>query len=158
MTRVACPGSFDPVTMGHLDVIERAAAQFDEVIVLVTANPQKPGGLFAPAERVRLIREVTGHLRNVTVDTWGGLLVDYTTRHGVTALVKGLRSVLDYEYELPMAQMNRQLTGLDTFFLVTDAKYSYVSSTLCKEVAHFGGDLAGLLPDVVVEALAAKRR
>ncbi|KQB83868.1 pantetheine-phosphate adenylyltransferase [Corynebacterium oculi] len=154
--KAVCPGSFDPMTMGHLDIFERAAAQFDEVIVLVTANPHKNSGLFTVAERKELIEESVAHLGNVSVDHWGGLLVDYTTAHKVTALVKGLRSSLDYEYELPMAQMNRRLSGVDTFFLLTDEKYGYISSTLCKEVARFGGDISGLLPPHVVEVVRAK--
>ncbi|KQB86442.1 pantetheine-phosphate adenylyltransferase [Corynebacterium lowii] len=154
--KAVCPGSFDPVTMGHLDIFERAAAQFDEVIVLVTANPNKKSGLFSVAERMSLLEEAVAHLGNVRVDNWGGLLVEYTTAHKVTALVKGLRSSLDYEYELPMAQMNRRLSGVDTFFLLTDEKYGYISSTLCKEVARYGGDISGLLPPHVVEAVEAK--
>lgn len=154
--KAVCPGSFDPVTMGHLDIFERAAAQFEEVIVLVTANPNKKSGLFSVAERMSLLEEAVAHLGNVRVDNWGGLLVDYTTAHKVTALVKGLRSSLDYEYELPMAQMNRRLSGVDTLFLLTDEKYGYISSTLCKEVARYGGDISGLLPPHVVEAVEAK--
>ena len=153
--RVVCPGSFDPVTMGHVDVFERAARQFDEVTVLVTHNPNKQG-MFSIDERLGLIEAATAHLPNVTCDSWSGLLVDYTTAHGVTALVKGLRSGLDYEYELPMAQMNKRLSGLDTFFLLTDPKYGYISSTLWKEVARYGGDVSGILPPVVVDALHAK--
>lgn len=154
--KAICPGSFDPITLGHLDIIARAASQFSEVTVLVTANPNKKTGLFDVHERMELIREATGHLSNVTVDTWGSLLVDYTTAHGITALVKGLRSSLDYEYELPMAQMNRRLSGVDTFFLLTNEKYGYVSSTLCKEVAKYGGDVSGLLPKAA--AMAVKER
>ncbi|MEJ4099918.1 pantetheine-phosphate adenylyltransferase [Corynebacterium mastitidis] len=154
--KAVCPGSFDPVTMGHVDIFERAAAQFDEVTVLVTANPHKSSGLFSVEERKGLIARAVAHLGNVRVDHWGGLLVDYTTAHRVTALVKGLRSSLDYEYELPMAQMNRRLSGVDTFFLLTDEKYGYISSTLCKEVARYGGDISGLLPPHVAEAVRAK--
>ncbi|MBC3186268.1 pantetheine-phosphate adenylyltransferase [Corynebacterium sp. zg-331] len=154
--KAVCPGSFDPVTLGHLDIFQRAAAQFEEVVVLVTANPHKSSGLFSVAERERLIEDSVAHLGNVSVDHWGGLLVDYTTAHRVTALVKGLRSSLDYEYELPMAQMNRRLSGVDTFFLLTDEKYGYISSTLCKEVARYGGDISGLLPPHVAEAVHAK--
>lgn len=154
--KAVCPGSFDPITLGHLDIITRASAQFEEVTVLVTANPNKNTGLFTVEERMELIRQSTNHLGNVTVDTWAQLLVDYTTAHGVSALVKGLRSSLDYEYELPMAQMNRRLSGVDTFFLLTDEKYGYVSSTLCKEVARYGGDVSGLLPDPVADALTQK--
>ncbi|MGV0340812.1 pantetheine-phosphate adenylyltransferase [Corynebacterium mastitidis] len=154
--KAVCPGSFDPVTMGHVDIFERAAAQFDEVTVLVTANPHKNSGLFSVEERKDLIARSVAHLGNVRVDNWGGLLVDYTTAHRVTVLVKGLRSSLDYEYELPMAQMNRRLSGVDTFFLLTDEKYGYISSTLCKEVARYGGDISGLLPPHVAEAVRAK--
>lgn len=158
MTTAVCPGSFDPITNGHLDIVSRASRHFDEVVVLVTGNPTKTSGLFSIDERVELIREVIAHLPNVRVDSWGGLLVDYTSAHHITALVKGLRSSLDYEYELPMAQMNRRLTGVDTYFLLTDEKYGYISSSLTKEVAKFGGDVTGLVPDSVREAMAEKYR
>jgi len=158
MTTAVCPGSFDPITNGHLDIVTRASRHFDEVVVLVTGNPTKTSGLFSIDERVELIREVIAHLPNVRVDSWGGLLVDYTSAHHITALVKGLRSSLDYEYELPMAQMNRRLTGVDTYFLLTDEKYGYISSSLTKEVARFGGDVTGLVPDSVREAMAEKYR
>ena len=156
MTKAVCPGSFDPVTNGHMDIFTRAARSFDEVTVLVTGNPNKQSGLFSVDERMDLIRQVTSHIPNITVDTWGGLLVDYTTAHNIGALVKGLRSSLDYDYELPMAQMNRRLSGVDTFFLMTDEKYGYISSSLCKEVAKYGGDLKGLVPDPVFEAMNQK--
>lgn len=156
MRKAVVPGSFDPITFGHLDIVERASRQFDELIVLVTANPNKASGLFTVEERMGLIREATRHIPNVIVDTWGGLLVDYTTEHGVGALVKGLRSSLDYDYEVPMAQMNRRLSGVDTFFLMTDEKYGYVSSSLCKEVAKYGGSIEGLVPDNVVAAVNSK--
>ena len=158
MTSAVCPGSFDPITNGHLDIVTRASRHFDEVVVLVTGNPTKTSGLFSIDERVELIREVIAHLPNVRVDSWGGLLVDYTSAHHITALVKGLRSSLDYEYELPMAQMNRRLTGVDTYFLLTDEKYGYISSSLTKEVAKFGGDVTGLVPDSVREAMAERYR
>lgn len=158
MTVAVCPGSFDPITNGHLDIVTRASRHFDEVVVLVTGNPTKTTGLFSVAERVELIREVTRDNPRVTVDSWGGLLVDYTTDHQVTALVKGLRSSLDYEYELPMAQMNRRLTGVDTYFLLTDEKYGYISSSLTKEVAKYGGDITGLVPEAVRLAMAEKLR
>ncbi|WIM73398.1 pantetheine-phosphate adenylyltransferase [Corynebacterium suedekumii] len=156
--KAVCPGSFDPVTMGHLDIFRRAAQHFDEVVVLVTGNPNKRSGLFTIDERMDLIRDVTADVPNISVDTWGGLLVDYTTEHGISALVKGLRTALDYEYELPMAQMNRRLSGIDTFFLLTDEKYGYISSSLSKEVAKYGGDVTGLLPDAVVRAVEEKYR
>ena len=158
MTTAVCPGSFDPITNGHLDIVTRASRHFNEVVVLVTGNPTKTSGLFSIDERVELIRDVISHLPNVRVDSWGGLLVDYTSAHHITALVKGLRSSLDYEYELPMAQMNRRLTGVDTYFLLTDEKYGYISSSLTKEVAKFGGDVTGLVPDSVREAMAEKYR
>ncbi|WJY67940.1 pantetheine-phosphate adenylyltransferase [Corynebacterium auris] len=158
MTTAVCPGSFDPVTNGHLDIFRRAAAHFEEVIVLVTGNPTKTSGLFTIDERVRLIREVTKDVGNIRVDSWGGLLVHYTTAHHVTALVKGLRSSLDYEYEVPMAQMNRRLTGVDTYFLLTDEKYGYTSSSLCKEVVKYGGDVTGLVPELVEDAMKEKLR
>lgn len=158
MTTAVCPGSFDPITNGHLDIVTRASRHFDEVVVLVTGNPTKTSGLFSIDERVELIREVIAHLPNVRVDSWGGLLVDYTSAHHITALVKGLRSSLDYEYELPMAQMNRRLTGVDTYFLLTDEKYGYISSSLTKEVAKYGGDVTGLVPDSVREAMVEKYR
>ena len=156
--KAVCPGSFDPVTMGHLDIYLRAAAHFDELVVLVTGNPNKKSGLFTIEERMDLIRQVTADVPNIRVDWWGGLLVDYTTEHGIHALVKGLRTALDYEYELPMAQMNRRLTGIDTFFLLTDEKYGYISSSLLKEVAKYGGDVDGLLPHVVAEAVKERYR
>ena len=158
MSTAVCPGSFDPITNGHLDIVTRASRHFDEVVVLVTGNPTKSSGLFTVDERVELIREATAHLPGVRVDSWGGLLVDYTTAHHITALVKGLRSSLDYEYELPMAQMNRRLTGVDTYFLFTDEKYGYISSSLTKEVAKYGGDITGLVPDTVREAMLQKYR
>ncbi|MEH0146709.1 pantetheine-phosphate adenylyltransferase [Corynebacterium sp. Q4381] len=156
MTTAVCPGSFDPITNGHLDIVTRASRHFDEVIVLVTGNPTKTSGLFTIDERVELIRTVTADIPGVRVDSWGGLLVDYTTAHHVTALVKGLRSALDYEYELPMAQMNRRLSGVDTYFLLTDEKYGYISSSLTKEVAKYGGDITGLVPEAVHRAIAEK--
>ncbi|PAT04581.1 pantetheine-phosphate adenylyltransferase [Corynebacterium hadale] len=156
MTTAVCPGSFDPITNGHLDIVRRASHSFDEVIVLVTGNPSKKSGLFSVDERMALISEVTADIPGVRVDSWGGLLVDYTNEHRVTALVKGLRSSLDYDYELPMAQMNRRLSGIDTYFLMTDEKYGYVSSSLCKEVAKYGGDVTGLVPHTVREAMREK--
>ncbi|QPK80095.1 pantetheine-phosphate adenylyltransferase [Corynebacterium lizhenjunii] len=154
MTKAVCPGSFDPMTMGHLDIFTRAAGLFEHVTVLVTGNPDKPSGLFSVHERVELIREVVPE--GITVDHWSGLLVDYASEHGIDTIVKGLRSSLDYEYELPMAQMNRRLTGIDTMFLLTDEKYGYISSSLCKQVAQFGGDITGMFPEPVARAVRAK--
>ncbi|WP_306496671.1 pantetheine-phosphate adenylyltransferase [Corynebacterium striatum] len=153
-TKAVCPGSFDPITLGHVNIINRAAVMFDEVTVLVTANPDKPSGLFSVEERVDFIRETFDS--RIKVDWWSGLLVDYTTAHGIDTLVKGLRSSLDYEYELPMAQMNRRLSGIDTIFLLTDEKYGYISSSLCKQVAKFGGDVTGMFPEHVGRAVVEK--
>ncbi|WP_151530280.1 MULTISPECIES: pantetheine-phosphate adenylyltransferase [Corynebacterium] len=154
-TRSVCPGSFDPVTLGHLDIITRSAATFDEVVVLITHNPHKQG-MFSVEERAQLVQEATTHLPNVRVDTWTGLLVDYTQKEGIDVIVKGLRSSLDYEYELPMAQMNKRLSGIDTFFLLTEQHYGHISSTLCKEVARYGGDVSSMLPGPVAAAMAEK--
>ena len=153
--RAVCPGSFDPITMGHVDIFRRAAQQFDEMVVLVTGNPNKPSGLFSISERVELAEKAVADLPNVTVDWWGGLLVDYTTKHDIGVIVKGLRSALDYEYEVPMAQMNRSLSGVDTMFFMTNPKYGHVSSTLCKEVIKYG-DIHDVLPPDVEEAIQKK--
>lgn len=154
--KAVCPGSFDPVTLGHLDVFSRVAQQFDEVVVLVTGNPNKPTGLFSIAERVELIRQTVAGIDNISVDWWSGLLVDYTTTHDIGVIAKGLRSSLDYEYELPMAQMNRKLSGVDTIFLMTSPAYSHISSTLCKEVVRLGGRVDDALPEHVADALVKK--
>lgn len=159
--RVVCPGSFDPITLGHLDIFTRAAANWEEVVVLVTYNPNK-NGLFTAEERVELIEKSIAAIpngpKNLTVDTWDKLLVDYLNENNIQAMVKGLRSSLDYEYELPMAQMNQRLSGAETYFLLTSPEYGYVSSTLCKEVAKYGGDVSGLLPEPVVAAVEEKFR
>ncbi|MBC6795586.1 pantetheine-phosphate adenylyltransferase [Corynebacterium sp. LK28] len=159
--RVVCPGSFDPITLGHLDIFTRAAANWEEVVVLVTYNPNK-NGLFTAEERIELIEKSIAAIpdgpKNITVDTWDKLLVDYLKENDIQAMVKGLRSSLDYEYELPMAQMNKRLSGAETYFLLTSPEYGYVSSTLCKEVAKYGGDVSGLLPEPVVEAVEEKFR
>lgn len=159
--RVVCPGSFDPITLGHLNIFTRAAANWEEVVVLVTYNPNK-NGLFTAEERVELIEKSIAAIpngpKNITVDTWDKLLVDYLNENNIQAMVKGLRSSLDYEYELPMAQMNQRLSGAETYFLLTSPEYGYVSSTLCKEVAKYGGDVSGLLPEPVVAAVEEKFR
>lgn len=152
MSGAVCPGSFDPVTNGHLDVIERASAQFDRVVVAVLVNPKKQG-MFTVEERLEMLREVTVHLPNVTVDAWQGLLVDYAKNHELTAIVKGLRAVSDFEYELQMAQMNKELSGVDTFFTATNPLYSFLSSSLAKEVVTYGGDVSHLLPPPVYDRL-----
>ncbi len=148
MTRAVCPGSFDPPTHGHLDVIRRAAALFDEVVVAVLVNKSKRS-LFTVEERMAMLTETTAEHSNVTVDSFHGLLVDYCRAHDIPAIVKGLRAVTDFDYELQMAQMNQRLSDVDTLFMSASPEYSFVSSSLVKEVATYGGDVAHLLPDSV---------
>ncbi len=155
MSGAVCPGSFDPVTLGHVDVFERAAAQFDEVVVAVLVNLGK-SGMFTAEERIELIRESTTHLSNLRVESGSGLVVDFVKARGLTAIVKGLRSGTDFDYELQMAQMNRHAAGVDTFFVATAPRYSFVSSSLAKEVAILGGDVSQLLPEPVNVRLRAK--
>jgi pantetheine-phosphate adenylyltransferase len=152
MRRAVCPGSYDPPTNGHLDIIERAASLFDEVVVAVLINKSKQG-LFTVDERMEMLREVSSHLPNVRVDSWYGLLVQYCQQHGIQAIVKGLRAISDFDYELQMAQMNKQLSGVETLFMPTKPPNSFLSSSLIKEVATFGGDVAHLLPDPVHKRL-----
>jgi len=155
MSGAVCPGSFDPVTLGHVDVFERAAAQFDEIVVAVLVNPKK-SGMFDVDERIAMIDEATTHLPNLRVEAGQGLVVDFARARGLTAIVKGLRTGTDFEYELQMAQMNKHIAGVDTFFVATTPKYSFVSSSLAKEVATFGGDVSALLPESVNRRLQAK--
>jgi pantetheine-phosphate adenylyltransferase len=155
MTNAVCPGSFDPPTLGHLDVIGRAAGLFDRLTVAVLVNPDKKG-MFSIDERLDLLRATTAQWPNVAVDSFHGLLVDYCSANGIAAIVKGIRAVSDFDYELQMAQMNHGLTGVQTLFLPTSPAYSFVSSSLVKQVASYGGDVALLLPDVVATALADK--
>lgn len=152
MTRVVCPGSFDPITNGHLDIIERASFLFDEVVVVVLVNESKKG-LFPTERRLELIREAVSELENVTLDSYAGLLVDYCSQNDVQAIVKGLRAVSDFDYELQMAQMNGNLTGIDTVFIPTSPDYTFIASSLVKEVARHGGDVNGLVPKNVLNAL-----
>jgi pantetheine-phosphate adenylyltransferase len=147
------PGSFDPVTNGHLDIIERAARRFDRVVVGVAGNPRKPSRLFSASERVAMLVEVTAHLDTVVVEPFEGLLVDFATRHDATAIVKGLRAVSDFEYELQMAQMNFRLTGIETLFMPTTPEHSFLSSSLVREVASYGGDVSSMVPPSVVQRL-----
>jgi len=155
MTGAVCPGSFDPVTLGHIDVFERAAAQFDEIVVAILINPNKKG-MFTPEERISLIEQSTTHLPNLRVESGQGLVVDFVLARGLTAIVKGLRTGTDFEYELQMAQMNKHIAGVDTFFVATAPRYSFVSSSLAKEVAALGGDVSALLPEPVNAALRTK--
>jgi pantetheine-phosphate adenylyltransferase len=150
--RVVCPGSFDPVTNGHLDVITRAAQLYDEVIVAVFRNPKKVA-LFSTEERLELLREVTKPLDNVRVERFEGLIVDFCKAHDISAVVKGLRAVTDFDYEMQMAQMNYNQAGVETLFMTTNPLYAFLSSSLVKEFAKFGGDVTGLVPQVVLDAL-----
>jgi pantetheine-phosphate adenylyltransferase len=150
-----CPGTFDPVTGGHLDVIDRASRHFDTLIAAVLENPGKEP-LFTLDERVAMLKEAVSSLDNVEVESFSGLLVDYAKVRGATVVVKGLRAVTDFEYELQMAHMNRHLTDVETFFVMSDPQWSYVSSSLIKEVAGFGGDVRGLLPDFVHDRLVER--
>ncbi|WP_326569197.1 pantetheine-phosphate adenylyltransferase [Amycolatopsis rhabdoformis] len=152
MRRAVCPGSYDPATNGHLDIIERASFLFDEVVVAVGVNKSKKG-LFSLEERLEMLREITAKLPNVRVDSWQGLLVDYCRENDIAAVAKGLRSVSDFDYELQMAQMNRELTGLETLLMANNPAYGFVSSSLVKEVAALGGDVERLVPQVVFERL-----
>jgi pantetheine-phosphate adenylyltransferase len=153
-----CPGSFDPVTLGHVDIIERSARHFDEVIVAVIRNPQKTQSLFSLEERQELLKESLSHLDNIRIEFFKGLLVDFAIEQGAEAIVKGLRAVSDFDYELQMAQMNQRLTGIDTFFLSTSPQYSFLSSSLVKEVARFGGDVTSMVPPLVNERLVEMYR
>jgi pantetheine-phosphate adenylyltransferase len=149
------PGSFDPITKGHLDIIERASTRFDGLVVAVLQNPTKQP-LFPLDERVRLIKETISHLDNVVVDTFEGLLVHFCRQRDIRMIVKGLRAVSDFEYELQMAQMNQQLGDVETFFMSTSPEWSYLSSSLVKEVARFGGTVDNVVPEVVAKALAER--
>ena len=155
MRRVACAGSFDPVTNGHLDIIGRAAALYDEVIVVVGANQAKDG-LFTVDERVEMLREVTAGMENVKVSTFRGLLVNFCKANDISAIVKGLRAVSDFEYEMQMAQMNYRLAKIETLFMTTNPLYSFLSSSLVKEIAKYGGDVSGLVPEPVLGRLRAR--
>jgi len=155
MRRAVCPGSFDPPTNGHVDIIGRAASLFDEIVVAVLVNKSKKG-LFTVEERIAMLGEVVAPYPNVTVDSFHGLLVDYCRDHDVRAIVKGLRAVTDFDYELQMAQMNQQLSGVDTLFMSTSPEWSFVASSLVKEVATFGGDVAHLLPPTVHRRLVER--
>ena len=150
--RVVCPGSFDPMTAGHLDIFERAAARFDEVVVAVVHNPNKRS-MFSTEERLELIEAETSHLDNVRAEAFTGLLVDFCRDNDIGLICKGLRGISDFEYELQMAQMNQRIAGVETVFLSTSPEHAYISSSLVKEVAKLGGSIDGTLPDGVQAAL-----
>ena len=153
--RAVCPGSFDPVTNGHLDIIGRVAQLYDEVVVAVGVNKSK-SGMFTAEERIGMLTEVTAGYGNVRVDAFRGLLVDYCRANGIPVIVKGLRAISDFDYELKMAQMNRGLAGVDTLFLPTSPEYSFLASSLVREIATYGGDVSSLLPDTVHKQLLSR--
>ncbi|MDT7570226.1 MAG: pantetheine-phosphate adenylyltransferase [Actinomycetota bacterium] len=146
MRRAVCPGSFDPVTLGHLDIIGRASNLYDEVVVAVGMNASK-NRMFSFEERTEMLREATAQYGNVVVDSFDGLIVDFCKAHGIQVIVKGLRAISDFDYELQMAQMNHGLAGVETLFMTTNPLYSFLSSSLVKEVATYGGDVSGLVPE-----------
>jgi pantetheine-phosphate adenylyltransferase len=155
MKRAVCPGSFDPITYGHLDIIERASKQFDEVIVAVFANRKKEG-LFSVEERLELITANISRYGNVKVDSGSGLLVDYCKVKDVDVIVKGLRAVTDFDYELQMAQVHTQASGVETMFMATSPTHSFLSSSIVKELAYYGGDVSSMVPANVNAALQAR--
>jgi pantetheine-phosphate adenylyltransferase len=153
--RAVCPGSFDPVTNGHIDIVSRASQLFDEVIVAVGVNASK-SRLFSPEERIEMLTRACAGFPNVRVDAFGGLLTTFCLENDVVAIVKGLRAVSDFDYELQMAQMNSSLADIETVFVPTSPEYSFLASSLVKEVATFGGDVSGLVPGFVHDALMAR--
>ncbi|HEY3087444.1 MAG TPA: pantetheine-phosphate adenylyltransferase [Jatrophihabitantaceae bacterium] len=155
--RAVCPGSFDPVTNGHLDIIGRAANLYDELVVAVFVNRTK-SGLFTVDERIAMLDEVTADLPNVRVDSFRGLTVDYCKAHNIPVIIKGLRAVSDFDYELQMAQMNRGLAGVDTLFMPTNPEYSFLASSLVKDIAGWGGDVSNLVPATVLKRLIERTR
>jgi pantetheine-phosphate adenylyltransferase len=152
MRRVVCPGSFDPVTNGHLDIIGRVARLYDEVVVGVLVNQSKTG-LFTIDERLEMLREVTRQYPNVRVEAFQGLLVDFCKANDIDAVIKGIRAASDFDYELQMAQMNVGLAGVETLFMATNPLYSFVSSSLIKDVAKWGGDVTQHVPELVAARL-----
>jgi len=157
MRRAVCPGSFDPVTNGHLDIIGRASRLFDEVIVGVLINHSKTG-LFTVEERIEMLRQATASYGNVRVESFHGLLVDFCRTQGAAVVIKGLRAVSDFDYELQMAQMNIGLSGVETLFMPTNPLYSFLSSSLVKDVVKWGGDCSSYVPDFVGERLVTRLR
>jgi len=147
------PGSFDPVTNGHLDIVERTATKFGQVLVVVARNSRKAPALFAVEERLAMLDEVLRHLPNVRARPLRGLLADFALEHEVTAIVKGLRAVTDFDYELQMAQLNYRLAGVDTLFMPTAPEHSFLSASLVREVASYGGDVSSMVPPIVAHRL-----
>ena len=152
MKRAVCPGSFDPITYGHLDIITRASTHFDQVVVAVLENRTK-SSFFTVSERIDMIRETVVSFPNIIVDSWSGLLVEYCKSNSITTIVKGLRAVTDFDYELQMAQLNLQASGVETMLMATAPAYSFLSSSIVKELAHYGGDVSTMIPPNVNEAI-----
>ncbi|GIH49541.1 pantetheine-phosphate adenylyltransferase [Microbispora rosea] len=157
MRRVVCPGSFDPVTNGHLDIIGRTSRLYDEVVVAVLINIEKRS-LFTVDERIEMLQAVTKEYGNVRVEKFHGLLVDFCRQQGIPTIVKGLRAVSDFDYELQMAQLNYRMSGVETLFMSTNPEYSFLSSSRLKEIARYGGDVSGLVPDLVHQLLVERLR
>lgn len=152
-----CPGTFDPVTNGHVDIIQRAARCFDEVVVAVLENPEKQP-VFSAEERVAMLKDAVADIDAVTVESFTGLLVEFARTKGTTSVVKGLRAVTDFDFEMQMAQMNSRMAGVETFFVPTSPQWSYLSSSLIKQVVRYGGDISGLVPSFVKARLEEKLR
>jgi pantetheine-phosphate adenylyltransferase len=155
--KAICPGSFDPVTNGHLDIISRAADLYDEVVVAVFVNRSK-SGLFTVDERIAMLEETTTAWPNVRVDSFRGLTVDYCNANDISVILKGLRAVSDFDYELQQAQMNRGLAGVETLFMPTNPEYSFLASSLVKDIAGWGGDVSNLVPPTVLKRLIERAR
>ena len=155
MKRVVCPGFFDPITFGHLDIIKRASSIFDEIVIAVLVNQTKQT-LFTVDERIEMIGEVTAQYKNVKVASWSGLLVDYCKANDISMIVKGLRAVTDFDYELQMSQINLQLQGVETLFMSTAPAHSFLSSSLVKEIASYGGDVSSYIPEPILKRLKAR--
>ncbi|QBI55692.1 pantetheine-phosphate adenylyltransferase [Streptomonospora litoralis] len=155
MRRVVCPGSFDPVTNGHIDIIGRAARQYDEVVTAVLTNVNKRG-LFSVEEKTEMLRECTADLSNVSISQFSGLLVDFCRDNGIGAIIRSLRSVSDFDYELQIAQMNYRLAGVETLFMTANPQYSFLSSSLVREIAQYGGDVSSLVTPNVEQRLRDK--
>lgn len=157
MKTAICPGSFDPITLGHLNIIRRAANIFDRVVVCIMCNPNKTSPMFTIDEKLEMARKATAKYQNVTVETYSGLLADYVKRFDNAVIIKGLRAASDFDYEFQMDIINKRLNpNVETMFLPSDQKYTYISSTMVRETANYGGDISGLVPDELVDFIKEK--